>query len=170
MTYKKNESAHPDLGEVAINVWNRRYSNGSSTRNDYAPPDEFVHGVRSVDYHTQGLFTAAIVTVENRYTENVPKMYVGIAKRNPCDRNVPIRGRALALQRALDEVFTDMAVADLHGEFLKERREEVEKESSRKAGLQEILDEIKEEMAAKSVSNGPSILTRIPAGGKIVSK
>ncbi len=57
-------------------------------------------------YHGQDDFTVAIL--QNVNTNVV--MAVGVSKRNPTDQRVPLRGRSLALSRAVKEFVTKVVL------------------------------------------------------------
>lgn len=54
-----------------------------------------------VRYHRQDDFTVALLIDKNSPADYDDHVYVGVSKRNPIDRASPLRGRALALSRAV---------------------------------------------------------------------
>lgn len=68
------------------------------TRLGMAIPQEYAY-----QFEHRGNYTIAFLTVYG-------KRYLGVSKRNPCDRQLAVRGMSLALSRAVEDYATDPAV------------------------------------------------------------
>lgn len=91
-----------EIKTVLTGVFNR-YANKKST--DQESIKKCVKVMSHADemlptftFERQGTFTVAMVNFMN-------KTYIGIAKKHPKDKNVPIRGQGLALSRAVHQIF-----------------------------------------------------------------
>lgn len=84
-------SINPDVKSVVDGVLRKIYENGSPSISQ-----DLVNNY-NVRYFVQGEFTTAML--QNK--EDPTKVFLGVSKRNPEDHKNPLRGRALALSRAV---------------------------------------------------------------------
>lgn len=92
---------NPVVADMAVNVMRRH--NPSACEMELELFRAVVGGRVGVVYFTDGPFTTAVLTGFNKSSS---VLGAGSSKRNAADQYLPIRGKALALSRALYTWFT----------------------------------------------------------------
>lgn len=94
---------NPVLGDMAANIIARNSTGFATVDADLHRQSfvDFVTNKLDVDYHYDGPFTIAIV----RSSKTGVVVTCGASKRNAEDPHLPIRGKSLALSRALFNFF-----------------------------------------------------------------